>query len=275
MMISYAQNFEDVMLERVFRDHELGFYIDVGAGEPVLDSVTKHFYDKGWCGINVEPVASHFEKLTIERTRDTNLRVALSNETAVRDFHVFSDALNLSTLKADQAEKHQRTGYHRVVQQVHVTTLKAICERHVHGPIDFLKIDVEGAESEVLAGADWTSYRPRVVVVESVEPLRGNPLPEGWDRDLVTGGYFLVYTDGLNQFYVREEDSRLKRHFLLPPNVFDQFHLYATNKAMEQRDQALAMLAAIHGSMSWRCTAPLRHFKKWLRFAAGRPKDSR
>ena len=54
-MVSYAQNHEDVLLRRVFPDEPNGFYIDVGANDPVRDSVTKHFYDRGWHGINIEP----------------------------------------------------------------------------------------------------------------------------------------------------------------------------------------------------------------------------
>ena len=59
-MISYAQNFEDVVLDRVFHQVERGRYIDVGGYDPVIDSVTKHFYDKGWSGVNIEPVARFF-----------------------------------------------------------------------------------------------------------------------------------------------------------------------------------------------------------------------
>ena len=60
--ISYAQNFEDVILRRALKDIEKGFYVDVGAHDPVIDSVTKAFYDLGWRGINIEPVKEWFEK---------------------------------------------------------------------------------------------------------------------------------------------------------------------------------------------------------------------
>ena len=76
-MISYAQNFEDVVLERVFKGQEKGFYIDIGAWDPDVDSVTKHFHLKGWSGINAEPVDQYFEKLQAARPRDINLNVAI------------------------------------------------------------------------------------------------------------------------------------------------------------------------------------------------------
>jgi uncharacterized membrane protein len=54
-ILSYAQNGEDVVLSRAFADQEFGFYVDVGACHPVEDSVTLHFYERGWQGVNVEP----------------------------------------------------------------------------------------------------------------------------------------------------------------------------------------------------------------------------
>ena len=70
--VSYAQNFEDVMLWRALKHVEFGFYVDVGANDPEVDSVTKLFYDNGWRGVNVEPVTQWYEKLHRERSRDVN-----------------------------------------------------------------------------------------------------------------------------------------------------------------------------------------------------------
>ena len=73
--ISYAQNFEDVMLWRALCDMENGFYVDVGAADPKELSDTRAFYERGWSGINVEPLDEYFDKLTQARPRDTNLVV--------------------------------------------------------------------------------------------------------------------------------------------------------------------------------------------------------
>ena len=72
-IISYAQNGEDIILNRVFMGEKNGFYIDVGAGKPNDDSVTKVFYDLGWRGINIEPHPENFHLLDKERKRDINL----------------------------------------------------------------------------------------------------------------------------------------------------------------------------------------------------------
>src|SRR4051794_3212736 len=74
--VSYAQNFEDVMLRRALSHVERGFYNDVGANDPIVDSVTLAFYERGWRGINVEPMRQYHDRLVASRPRDTNLGVA-------------------------------------------------------------------------------------------------------------------------------------------------------------------------------------------------------
>ena len=74
--VSYAQNYEDVTLLRALGDVASGFYIDVGANDPRFDSVTRAFYERGWHGINIEPVPHWHERLRSDRPRDLNLRVA-------------------------------------------------------------------------------------------------------------------------------------------------------------------------------------------------------
>ena len=84
-MISYAQNLEDVILNRLFRGKETGFYIDVGACYPVEMSVTKYFYDLGWNGINIEPMPSCYRKLQEERPKDINLNLAVGKKSGYKE----------------------------------------------------------------------------------------------------------------------------------------------------------------------------------------------
>jgi hypothetical protein len=83
-MISYAQNFEDVLLNPVFKDRTSGFYIDVGAMDPVVTSVTKTFYDRSWHGVNIEPGPAYHQSLIRERRRDVNLDVAVDEREEVK-----------------------------------------------------------------------------------------------------------------------------------------------------------------------------------------------
>ncbi|HUY87288.1 MAG TPA: FkbM family methyltransferase [Pirellulales bacterium] len=221
-MISYAQNGEDVLLARAFKGQTRGFYIDVGANDPVADSVTKFFYDRGFCGINIEP-GRVFDKLTLARSRDINLQIALSDREGECTFYEFPDCDGLSTLSA-YVPAHQNLPC--VERTAVVATLAGVCEKYVQGTIDFLKIDVEGHEPEVIAGGDWRRWRPRIVVVESPTLDDGDGPHLQWEPRLLEADYLFAASDGLNRYYVRREDERLLGCFRRPPNVLDNYVPY-------------------------------------------------
>lgn len=233
-MISYAQNFEDVMLRRVFRDKKDGFYIDVGAMDPVVDSVTKLFYEEGWSGINIEPNPFFYSKLLKDRPRDINLNIALGEREEYREFHVFEQIGN-STFDEASRDRSVEAGFPEKPVSMKVTTLAAVCQNYVRRSIDFLKIDCEGWEKFVLRGADWDRFRPAIILVEATEPHTSIASWEDWESDLTgSARYEAVYFDGLNRFYLAKEYLEFLPVFALPPNVFDGFTLYSTTAAQEQ-----------------------------------------
>jgi FkbM family methyltransferase len=222
-MISYAQNHEDVVLARAF-DKPTGFYVDVGAGSPVIHSVTNHFYQRGWRGINVEPLELWHRELAEARPQDVNLHVGLSNEPGMLDFFdVSADASEESTFSPEVADSLRARGFAPHIRQVPVTTLAAVCEERVEQHIDFLKIDVEGFELKVLQGGDWDEYRPSVVIVESTEPGTSHRAGAEVEGFMEAVRYLPTLFDGLNVFYVREEDEPLRETLSVPANVNDRF----------------------------------------------------
>jgi FkbM family methyltransferase len=255
-MISYAQNFEDVMLNRVFKDRKEGFYIDVGAMDPVIDSVTKHFYDQGWSGINIEPNDLFYRKLLEQRPRDINLRLALGERQETRQLHVFENTGN-STFEDATRDRYMELGFLAKDRLVGVTTLASICRDFVRQEIDFLKIDCEGWEEAVIRGADWDHFRPIVVIVEATAPGTTIPTWGAWDDCLRDNAHYeMVYFDGLNRFYIRSEYSHLRSHFSTPPNVFDEFTTYsryAAEREVEvlrtQRDEMVSRIAELEGKL--------------------------
>ena len=221
--VSYAQNFEDVMLWRALKHIECGFYIDVGAWDPDVDSVTKAFYDRGWRGINIEPLSQSYQKLEEKRPRDINLQLAAGAERGEMAFYELADT-GLSTSEKAIAERHEiELGYTKHERTVPVETLNSICDRLHLAPIHFLKIDVEGAEKDVLTGIDFSLVRPWIILVESTLPNTQTSNHADWDPLITAAGYDFVYFDGLNRFYVAHEHGELKGHFCAPPNVFDEF----------------------------------------------------
>ncbi len=229
-MISYAQNAEDVLLNRAFPEGT-GFFIDVGACDPVIDSVTKHFSNRGWRGINIEPQPAVFARVCADRPRDINLNVGIADRPGTLPFYEAPEAPGWSTFSAEQAEGLRRQGRRVVERSVPILTLAEVCERYVDGPIDFLKIDAEQLELAVIQGADWSRWRPRVLVIERYGSEQWHPLLEAAD-------YRFALCDGINHVYVRSEDRALLPVLSLPAHVGDEFvpHRYrAEIEALERR----------------------------------------
>ena len=102
--------------------------------------------------------------------------------------------------------------------------LESILQDHALGQtIHFLKIDVEGAETEVLASSDWTAFRPIVVIVEAVEPLSTTSTHEQWEHILSEAGYRFATFDGINRFYVEQEQDHLIPALAYPVSALDGF----------------------------------------------------
>jgi FkbM family methyltransferase len=243
--LSYAQNFEDVMLWRALRSVGRGFYIDVGAAHPDTDSVTRAFYDRGWHGINVEPEAEAARRLADARLRDVTLRVAVGESAGTAEF--FSvPTTGLSTLERDALPAIARAGFEVRTERVEMTTLAAICRDHAPRDIHFLKIDVEGGELAVLRGADFAAFRPWIVVVEATAPMSTEQTHHAWEPILLSAEYRFVYFDGLNRFYVAaERHDSLAPGFAAPPNVFDDFLRVADTEWARRLAEAQARAATV------------------------------
>ena len=242
--ISYAQNFEDVMLWRALRHIEKGFYVDVGAMDPIIDSTTQAFYERGWRGVNIEPARSYYEKLSRSRPLDINLPLAVSDAEGMMKFYEVPET-GLSTLDLDTARMHHESGLTVIEKQVSVVTLNQILAERVKGPIHFMKIDVEGAEKNVLQGLDLSRWRPWIMVMESTKPNSSEVNYEAWEDLILTAGYDMVYFDGLNRFYVAHEHSVLAEKLRLPPNFFDNFIVDDVYFMMADRDAIRADRDAI------------------------------
>lgn len=221
MQLSYAQNLEDYHLDLLFADQPTGTYIDVGGGHPVADNVSFHFYLKGWRGIVVEPQAPMARLYPPLRPNDQLVTDLVGRAPGEIDFHIVDRLHGLSTTRAHHAEGAARWGAAFKTERRRMTTVADLAAQAGLATVDFLKIDVEGAEADVIAGADLTRFRPKVLVVEATVP--GTDIP-AWDEfePLVTAaGYRFVFFDGLNRFYLAEEQMALAERLPRQPTADD------------------------------------------------------
>jgi len=249
--ISYAQAKEDIHLLRALKGvhHEVGFYIDVGAWDPEIDSVTKLFYDAGWHGINVEPSPKWFARLLEQRPRDINLQVAVSETPGEITYYEHPDG-GLGTTVESIADLHKAAGYLQKKDLIVKTlTLTQICDQYAPKDIHFLKIDVEGGEGTVLRSMDFCKYRPWVLCIECHLPLRPDiQTYEEWDHYVLNSGYQFVFTDSINRYYVAIEHGERAASFSFPSDFYVHVNDINHLRKLEERIRSLeANLAVIKG----------------------------
>lgn len=248
-IVSYAQNFEDVMLWRALRHIKEGFYIDVGAQDPIVDSVSKAFYEHGWRGIHVEATPHYAELLRQDRPDELVLQAALTDVQGEIVFYEIPET-GISTGDPVIAKSHQHKGFPVHEITVPCMTLADVFAKAGGRDIHWLKIDVEGMEYQVLAGWGETKAKPWIVVVESTLPNTQIETHEKWEYLLRARGYEAIYFDGLSRFYVSEDHMEFANAFRSGPNVFDNFALSGSggpycsliNRKLKQKEQEVIEL---------------------------------
>jgi FkbM family methyltransferase len=246
MQISYAQNLEDYHLDLVFGDQSDGTYVDVGGGHPVADNVSFWFYLRGWRGLVVEPQQALADIYAGVRPRDHTVSCLAGRAEGEARFHVVDRLHGFSTMVEEHAAGARQFGAGYTTIAKPVRTLASLCAEAGLERIDFLKIDVEGAEADVIAGMDFTRWRPRIVVVEAIRPGSMDAAWDDWEPALIAAGYRFAFFDRLNRFYVADEEAGLARRFPPEPAPWDKVqHLWDFGRAPEQADHPDHVLAQV------------------------------
>lgn len=254
---SYAQNMEDIRLWRALRHVTPGRYIDVGAWDPRVDSVSRGFYERGWRGVHFEPQPALAARLRADRPDETVHEVALADHEGTLRFYVNGDD---GTGTADAALARETVGPGRTPTEVMVavTTLARACADLGGQDIHWMKIDVEGLEDAVLRGWDATTLRPWVVVVESTKPHTRTQVHGKFVAAFTAADYLPAGFDGLNRYYVADEHRDLVPLVEEPVSVFDLVDGCRLSPSSPFVAEHVAALRMMEASWSWRLTRPLR-----------------
>jgi len=166
---SYSQEGEDMILRRIFEKQQTGFYIDVGAHHPKRFSNTYFFYKKGWSGINIDAMPGSMNSFNKIRPRDINLEIPISNKKQILTYYAFNEpALNGFSKELSQSRDGINNYKILFTKNIETNTLEEILDKSNANSkvIDFLSIDVEGLDFEVLQSINLDKYRPRVILIE-------------------------------------------------------------------------------------------------------------
>lgn len=225
ILLSFAQDLEDITLYHMLKkETDKATYIDVGANDPIIDSVTKFFSLRGGGGINIEPQKDLIDKLNHDRPCDINLAVGIGSKESTLTLHGCGGLASFDAKNPFVKD----TNTHKVL----VIPLKNVCEKYLTDgqDIHFLKIDVEGFEKECLKGMDFKKYRPWIVCMESTLPNTNIGCWNEWEYLLINQGYIFAGMNGVNRYYVSKEKSNLKKRFLTQSQLKRKYRILNYSK---------------------------------------------
>ena len=193
-----------MILRRLFEGREAGTYVDVGAHHPWRYSNTYWFYRQGWSGLNIDATPGSMDAFRRSRPRDRNVEAAVAGNARTITFFAFDEPA-LNTFDPAAVERAKLGGY-RVVgeREVLTTTLAELLREHLPGvEIDFLSVDVEGLDAEVLESNDWDAFAPEVVLAETfgqaLDEVQASPVA----RVLGSRGYHLLAKTANTAIFIR------------------------------------------------------------------------
>jgi hypothetical protein len=213
-LLSYSQEGEDILLNRIFNPqvNASGFYVDVGAHHPERFSNTFYFYKLGWKGINIDAMPGSMDRFEKHRPLDINLEIPISNSGKELVYYKFNEpALNGFSKELTKLRENESNLYY-VEDEVILKTYKLskVLESNIPNGviIDFMTIDVEGLDFEVLQSNDWNKFRPKILLVEILE----NSIEDFFSNNvylyLKKRGY-VFYAKTVNTVFFRHNDFEI------------------------------------------------------------------
>jgi len=219
--IACAQNAEDIILYRAFKDNPSGTYVDLGAGHPLFGSVTRLLADQlDWRGVEVEANQELCNLLTKQRLKSTVFNVAVSDNNGKESFSFsknwamsgLTENVNTSTMSSNNETRMVKT-----------LTLEEILNlAKIKEGFEVLKVDVEGAEEKVFRNFNLNYWRPKVIVIEVVTPYDFKRMPS-LEKMIEGVGYIHCLFDGVNSFFAYKNEISLINSLSVPANIQDKY----------------------------------------------------
>lgn len=183
----YSLGGEDILINNLLADVQLGHYLDVGAHHPFRFSNTFKLYKKGWRGINIDASAKAIELFNNYRPEDININVAISDFDGTADFYNdnFGAMNTLDYSRKRQGQTSEKVVVKKISSVINELNLKGL-------DIKFLNIDIEGHDFKALKFFPWDKFRPKLICLEDLEFDPLNPSRSECLKYLTEIGYNLV-----------------------------------------------------------------------------------
>ena len=193
----YGEFGEDIFVSRLFKDFKKGRYIDVGCYHPFKGSLTAKLYSKGWNGINIDLSQTTIDLFNISRKKDINLNIAVTSFDG-ETFYYENSPINQqnSLIKSNEYQSKVK---------IKCLKLNSILEQNNIDSFDYLNIDVEGSEMEVIKGIDFNKFNPRLITIENNDLLLEDYLKSEVYKMLIENGYTLINKIGVTNFFIKNE----------------------------------------------------------------------
>ena len=204
---SYSQESEDLFLENYFGEKTNGFYIDVGACHPFRFSNTYLFYKKGWRGINIDATPGSMNLFNKYRSRDLNIETAISNKNRKINYFIFDEPA-LNSFSRQLSKKREVISKYKIEKVIKLTPkkLSEILDKYLplNTKIDFMSIDVEGHEYEVLVSNNWNKYKPEYLLVEMLKIQTSDTTKNRIYSFLKSKNYVLIDNAGRTEIFKKK-----------------------------------------------------------------------
>jgi FkbM family methyltransferase len=188
---------EDIFIRRFFKNLKSGTYVDVGCYHPIKGSLTYCLYKSGWSGINIDLSQTSIDLFKISRPKDINVRAAISNFDGETHYYESGKINQQNSLEGNNENKIKIEAY----------KLNTLLEKFKINKIDFLNIDAEGHDFNVISNFDFIKYKPKLISIEHNSYDFVEFLKSDIHNLLVKNKYFLTSKYGVTSLYI---DSKFK-----------------------------------------------------------------
>ena len=193
----FAQFGEDILVSTIFRNIKKGFYIDIGAYHPFKGSLTYNLYKKGWQGVNIDLSKASIELFQIARPSDTNINCAISSENK-ETFYYENSPINQQNSLIKQSDNQKKIS-------INSYRLETILKKNGFQKVDYINIDTEGNEIEILRSVDFEKVKPILITLEDNSFIIDSEQKVEKIKFMKENNYELINIIGVTLFFLRKD----------------------------------------------------------------------